>query len=138
MNTNALCAAVAVKAAAAAGIRGASALLPDTIPGSPWAVVGPHRATYSAGNMDRIDYTFPIGVYVERTADDARAEAIINNLVDAFVTAFRNGLTYGGTVAEGRITGWDTNLYAEVGGVRYWVVEFSLAVTVLDMSGHTP
>ena len=91
--------------------------------------------------MDKIRYTFPIRCYVERTADAGRESATINGLVDAFVTAYRNGLTYGGTVAEGRITAWNTDLYAEVGQSRYRVVEFTLFVLVLDdlqvTSGNT-
>lgn len=137
MNTNALAAAVAAKAATITGMRGTSATIPDTIPATPWTIVGDHAGTIDAGNMDKIRYTFPIRCYVERTADAGRESATINGLVDAFVTAYRNGLTYSGTVAEGRITAWNTDLYAEVGQGRYRVVEFTLFVLVLDASGHT-
>lgn len=138
MNTNALATAIAAKASTISALRGRSAVVPDTIPASPWLVVGSHSATYEAGNMDRIRYTFPLRVYVERQADAGRTEVIVNDLVDAFVTAYRNGLTYGATVAEGRITAWDTNLYAEVGQATYQVIELSLFVLVTDTSGHTP
>ena len=138
MNTNALATAVAAKAVSITGMRGTSAVVPDTIPASPWLIVGSHSATYEAGNMDRIRYTFPLRCYVERTADAGRTETTINDLVDAFVTAYRNGLTYGGTVAEGRITGWNTDLYADVGESKYQVVEFTLFVLVTDVTGHTP
>jgi len=138
MNTNALATAVALKGAGIAGLRGYSAVVPDTIPASPWLIVGSHAATYEAGNMDKVRYTFPLRCYVERTSDSARTQTTINTLVDGFVTAYRNGLTYGGTVAEGRITNWNTDLYAEVGNASYQVVEFTLFVLVLDTSGHTP
>jgi hypothetical protein len=62
----------------------------------------------------------------------------VNDLVDAFVTAYRNGLTLGGTVTEARITAWNTDLYAEVGSALYQVVEFTLLVVVTDTTGHTP
>lgn len=138
MNTNALATAVAAKAATVTALRGYSAVVPDTIPASPWLIVGSHSAAYEAGPMDRIRYTFPLRVYVERTADAGRTQTIVNGLVDDMVTAYRNGLTYGGTVAEGRITGWNTDLYAEVGDGFYQVVEFTLFVLVLDTSAHTP
>jgi len=138
MNTNALATAIAAKAVGIAGMRGSSAVVPETIAATPWVIVGSHSATYEAGNMDRIRYTFPLRCYVERTADSGRTETIINDLVDAFVTAYRNGLTYGGTVAEGRITGWNTDLYASIGDSLYQVIEFSLFVLVTDVTGHTP
>jgi hypothetical protein len=138
MNTNAVCTAVAAKAAGIAGMRGTSALLPDTIPSSPWLIVGSHAAAYDAGPMDHIHYTFPLRCYVERAPDSARTQATVNDLVDAFVTAYRNGLTLGGTVTEARITAWNTDLYAEVGSALYQVVEFTLLVVVTDTTGHTP
>jgi hypothetical protein len=138
MNTNALATAIAAKAAAIATMRGTSATVPDTIPATPWAVVGPHSATYDAGPMDKIRYTFPIRCYVQRTSSAERVQVAANDLVDAFVAAYRNGLTYGGTVAVGRIQSWDTDLYAEIGEAAYQVIEFSLFVLVLDTTGHTP
>lgn len=138
MNTNALCTAVAAKASTVTALRGYSAVVPDTIPSSPWLIVGSHSATYEAGNMDKIRYTFPLRVYVERAADSARTQVVVNDLVDAMVTAYRNGLTYGGTVAEARVTAWNTDLYVEVGGALYQVVEFTLFALVLDTAGHTP
>ena len=42
MNTNALATAVAAKGVAIAGMRGTSATTPDTIPASPWLIVGAH------------------------------------------------------------------------------------------------
>lgn len=138
MDTNALATAIAAKAATIATLRGQSAVIPDTIPASPWLIVGSHSATYEAGNMDRVRYTFPLRCYVERTADAGRTQTTVNGLVDAFVTAYRNGLTYGGTIAEGKITGWNTDLYAEVGDGFYQVIEFTFAVLVTDTSGHTP
>lgn len=138
MNTNALATAIAAKAAAIAGMRGTSAVTPETIPATPWTVVGPHSAAYEAGPMDKVRYTFPLRCYVQRTSSAERVQVTANDLVDAFVTAFRNGLTYGGTVAEGRITSWDTDLYATVGEAEYQVIEFSLFVLVIDTTGHTP
>jgi hypothetical protein len=138
MNTAALSTAIAAKASTIVGLRGYSGALPETLPASPWLIVGSHRATYEAGNMDKIRYTFPLRCYVERTADAARTQTTINGMVDAFVTAYRNGLTYGSTVAEGRITGWNTDLYTEVGEASYQVVEFTLTVLVIDVTGHTP
>ena len=138
MNTNALATAIAAKAAGIATMRGTSATVPDTIPATPWAVVGPHSATFEAGPMAKVRYTFPIRCYVQRSSSAQRVQVAANDLVDAFVVAFRDGLTYGGTVAEGRITSWDTDLYTEIGEASYQVIEFSLFVLVLDTTGHTP
>jgi hypothetical protein len=138
MNTNALAVAIAAKAVGIAGMRGTSAVVPDTIPATPWTIVGPHQGTYEPGNMDYIRYTFPLRCYVERSADAARTQTMINALVDAFVTAYRNGLTYSGTVAQGNIIAWNTDLYAEIGEGNYQVIEFTFAVLVIDTSGHTP
>jgi hypothetical protein len=138
MNTNALATAVAAKATSVTGVRGSSAAVPDTIPASPWVVVGPHSGTIEAGNMDRIRYTFPLRAYVQRTADDARTQTAINDLVDAMITGYRNGLTYGGTTADCHVTAWNTDLYAEVGEAFYQVVEFTMTALVIDTSGHTP
>jgi len=140
VNTNALAVAVAAKAAGISGMRGASPLLPDTIPASPWSIVGAHSATFEmdSANRSRVRYTFPIRCYVERTNDAARTASLVNDLVDAFVLAYSTGLTYGATVAEGRITGWNTDLFAEVGSALYQVIELTLFVLVFDTTAHTP
>ena len=137
MNTNALATAVAAKAAGITAIRGSSAVVPDTIPASPWLIVGSHAASAELGGW-KITYTFPLRCYVERAADSARTGVIVNDLVDDFVAAYWNGLTYGGTVAEGRITSWNTDLYTEVGEAFYQVIEFTLQVVVVDTTVHTP
>ena len=140
MNTNAVCVAVAAKAAGVGGIRGTSPRPPDKIPSSPWAIVGSHSADSSGGTigMRYIEYTFPILVYVERTADAERTSAIVNDLVDAFVVAFEAGITLGGTVARAAITGWKTDLYAEVAEASYQVIDFTLSVVVQEASAYTP
>jgi hypothetical protein len=140
MNTNAVCVAVAAKASGVAGIRGSSPRPPDKIPSSPWAVVGSHQAASTGGNlgMRNIHYTFPIHVYVERTADADRTSAVVNDLVDAFVVAFEAGITLGGTVARAAIDGWNTDLYAEVAEASYQVIDFTLSVVVQEASAYTP
>jgi len=140
MNTNAICVAVAAKAAGVAGIRGTSPRPPDTIPASPWAVVGSHHAESAGGTLGRrrIDYTFPIHAYVERTADADQTSTVINNLVDAFVVAFEAGITLSGTVAKAEIVQWNTDLYAEVGQAQYQVIDFTLSVLVQEPSAFTP
>ncbi len=136
MNTNALATAIVAKAAGITAMRGASDTVPDTIPASPWTVLGSNAGTIEGGY--RINYTFPLRCYVERTADAGRVAHTVNDLVDAFVAAYRDGLTLSGTVAESRITAWNSDLYAEVGKSEYQVIEFSLLVVLLDMAPHTP
>lgn len=137
MNTNALATAVAAKAAGITGLRGYSAAVPDTIPASPWLIVGSHSATTELSGTVTT-FTFPLRCYVERTSDSARTQVIVNDLVDDFVAAYWDGLTYGGTIAVGRITGWNTDLYAEVGQADYQVVEFTFTALVRDTTVHTP
>ena len=140
MNTNAVCTAVAAKAVGIAGVRGASSVVPETIPAAPWVIVGSHSATSGGGTMGRrrIDYTFPLRCYVERTADAGRTETMVNDLVDAFVNAYEAGINYGGTATEGRITSWNTDLYASIGGSDYQVIEFSLSMRVDESSNFSP
>jgi hypothetical protein len=136
MNTNTLAAAVVAKAAGIAGMRGTSPTAPDTIPASPWTIVGAHQAV-----MDGITthITFPLRVYVERVTDDARTQAVVNDLVDAMVAAYWDGITIGGTVAQARIVAWNTDLWnPDIGGVAYQVPEFTLVVTILNFNPHTP
>ena len=131
MSTQAVAADIAGIAAIAAtvtGVVGTSANVPETIPATPWAIVGNHHATFAAGANERIDYTFPVRFYVERVASDAQTSTVINGLIDAMMVAFRTGMTLGGIVDGLYITDWNSDLYAEVGGSRYQVLEANVHV----------
>ena len=93
----------------------------------------------AGGNIGQrsINYTFPIRCYVERTSNADTVAATVNDLVDAFVVAYEKGITLGGTVAQAQITGWNTDLYAEIGEASYQVIEFTLTALLRESSDYT-
>ncbi len=135
MSTQAIAAAVAAKTAAVTGMRGASANTINALPASPWAVVGNHRGTFEAGAFEEMTYTFTMHTFVERTGDDDQTQATVNDLLDAIIAAFRSGITLGTTVAQTRITAWNTDLYQETATAKYQVLETTLEILV--KSGRT-
>ncbi len=137
MNTQAVAAGIAARVATITTVRGASATPSDAVPASPWAVVGNHHGTLEAGSFERVTYIFPLRIYVERTADDARTGAIVNGLVDELVAAFRSGITLGAVVAQTRVTDWDTGTYVETDEAAYQCLDANIEVLVASGQSYT-
>lgn len=123
-------AAIIATVLAVPGIRAALPRLPETIPVSPCAVIGPHTATYAAGqSRQRVRMLFPLRVYVERTSDDDRTMAAAEALIRPVIAAFSAGITLGGaTTTQMLVTGWDADHWETVGSAEYLMVEFALAL----------
>lgn len=138
MDIDAIASFLATKAAGVAGVRGASARPVDTLPGTPYAVVGAVRSgSIIPGSWERVHMTFPVRLYVARTSDAARTASTVNGFVDSFIGAFRTGGSESGTVSSTLITSWDTDVYEQVGAELYQCVDFDIEVVVTSAAGYT-
>jgi hypothetical protein len=129
--------AVVAKAATITGMRGTSAKMPDSIGATPWTVVGPHSGELSPGSWEKYVYSFPLYCYLERTADDARTQAILNDLLDAFIIAYRSGISLGGTVAQTLVRSWNTDRYTEISTSKFQILELTVETTVVGGQTYT-
>lgn len=137
--TNDLATAVKTKMASVTGIRSTYARLPDSIAAAPAAILGSPRIDVEAGSFERITYTFPLRLYVERTADDDRTAQTLYDLVDATVAAFRTGNFLDGTsTGPALVVNIDTNGYDTVAGADYFVAECELAVYQHSPQTYSP
>lgn len=118
-------------------VRAVSPVPVDGIGPSPFAMVADHEGTIEPGNWERIDYLFPVNVYVERTADDARTAETLNDLLDALIAAFRTGIKLAGTVSQALLIGWKTDAYTETETARYKVLQLTVRVTVAQGRAYT-
>lgn len=131
--TNDIAAAVAAKVGAVSGMRGCSPRDPDTLPATPWAVLGLPKVTVSAGSWERIDLAFPLRVYAARVSDDPRVTAGVYDQFDLLLDALRTGISYGlsgSGVAQGLLDDVDFDRFWEIGGETYQGFEGTLTVTV--------
>lgn len=139
MDVDAIASFIATKAAGVAGVRGASPRPIDTLPATPYAVVSPVRSgSVIPGSWERVHMTFPLRLYVARTADASRTASLVNGFVAAFIAAFRAGGTESSTVSSTLITSWDTDVYEEVGAELYQCVDFAIEVVSTSAAGYTP
>lgn len=131
--TNDVCDAVALKAGGIAGMAGTSARAPETIPSSPWMVVGSHSAVYTPGNpRESIVYQFPLRLYVERLGDDADTLTTTNDLIELVIAAFAVNVTLAGgqNTTSCFIRSWDTNKWDTIGSAMYQATDFRLELSV--------
>lgn len=120
-------------------IRGSSPYPLDTIPGTPYAVVGPPpQTTVIHGSWERVHIGFPLRIYVGRIADASRNSQLVTGMVGNLIAAFRLGGTEGGTVASSLLDDIKTDIYEEIGSERYQVIDATVNVVVNDATGYTP
>ena len=120
-------------------IRGSSPEPLDTIPGTPYAVVGPPgEITVLHGSWERVHIPYPLRVYVGRLADASRSTKTVNSMIGNLIAAFRLGGTEGGTVASSLLDGIRSDLYEDLGSERYQVIDATVNVVVNDATGYTP
>ena len=139
MDINTIATTLATTASGISGIRGASAKPLDTIPGTPYAIIGPvQNGTVIPGSWERVHMRFPLWIYIDRTADAARTQNAINSYVNGVIAAYRSGGTESATVASTLVTEWRTDMFETVGATEYQVLEFFIDVVVNSAVGYTP
>ena len=136
---NLVATALAADASAVATISGASATPVDTLPNTPYVVIGPPRGTIITGSWERLFIVYPMHLFYARTSTADRDQVALNDLVDLFISGFRTGITQGvAGVVEAVIASWDTNKVQDVGGESYQLVEFLICVEVDRAATYTP
>jgi len=139
MDANAIATWISNTAAGVLGIRGASPTPLDSIPVTPYAVVGPIAgATVIPGSWERVHLPYPLRIYVGRISGAGRDDNLVLSLVNGLIAAFRFGGTESGTVASSLLTHFDTALMEELGGTAYRVIDATVEVVVNSGSGYTP
>ena len=126
---------VATVAASISGIRGATGQEPDSIPMTPYVVVGLPKALVIPGDRTVTTMDLPMYVLIERLSGAQRDLRIAYGFVPTFVTTFAVNQSLSGTVQDATITGWDTNTEYTIAGATYWAVEFTLTVGLHE---HVP
>lgn len=135
MNLNTIAQNIAAVASSISGVRGASPWDVDTVPATPYVVVGMSRAQVIPGDRQVVNAQIPFRLYVERTADGARDAKGTNSYVNDFLTTFALDQSLGGAVTDATITAWDSDVFYAIGGATYAAVDFTLSVTVHE---HVP
>lgn len=131
--------ALAADAAAVAGVIGSSAVPVDSLPNTPFVVVGPPRGQITTGSWERLFIVFPMHLFYGRLSSADRDQVAINDLLDLFIAQFRTGITMGvAGVVEAVIASWDTNKEQDVAGESYQLIEFQVSVEVDRPASYTP
>lgn len=126
---------IAAVASTITGVRGASPWEVDTIPATPYAVVGMGRSSVIPGDRTVINLQVPMRLYYERLADSARNAKDTLSMVGDFVTAFALDQDLGGAATDATLTAWDADVFYAIGGAEYAAVDFTVSVTVHE---HIP
>lgn len=126
---------IATIAGTITGIRGASGQELDTIPGTPYVVVGlPKALEVLPGNRQITNMAIPVYLLIERLSDQKRDLRVAYGYVPTFVTTFASNQGLSSALPTGTIdayvNAWDTNTTYSIGGATYWAVDFTLYVTV--------
>ena len=130
--------AIANRAAGISGMFAASAFPVDAIPDTPYTVVGPHTGTLPVpGSWEQRILYFPVRCYVSRTAGSTYDQQSINAMVDAFISAFRSGITDSAGVTQIIIQSWNTGLFEVVANEEYQVIDFTFRVDIFQSATYT-
>lgn len=136
--TNTTATNLASALAAISGVRGASSVPPDTIPGTPYCVVGAPKGKLTPGSWEIIEYTFPVDYLIARTSSEDRDQKTINDALDAVIAAFRSGITLSGAVDYALIDTFDTEkFYKGPGNEDYQSIQFTVQVLVATGETYT-
>lgn len=132
--TNSIASALATKLAAVSGMVGAAPTGTDTVPDTPYAVLGPAHGLLDPGSWETEVVEFPLTVFVSAIVEEQDSLAAAYDLKDAIQTALRSGISLGlggSGVAQSLLTEWTTDgVYTEMGGQSYQALEGTIAVTV--------
>lgn len=135
---NLVATALAADAAAVTGISGASPAPLETLPGTPYVVIGPPRGSIVTGSWERLFIFYPMHLFYARVQTPALDQVAINDLLDLFIAQFRTGITMGvAGVVEVVIASWDTNKEMAVGDMDYQLIEFVVSVEVDRPASYT-
>lgn len=121
---------IAAVASTISGMRGASPWEVDTIPVTPYAVVGMSRATVITGDRTVTNIEFPLRLYVERVGSGDRDAQLTNSFIGTYQTSFASNGGLHGAVTHIYISGWDADRYYLIGSATYAAVDFVLTATV--------
>jgi hypothetical protein len=136
--TNQISTAIAAQAAGVAGMVGGSATPLDTIPNTPYAVVGPSSGRIDQpGSWERLYWTVPWRCYVARISNGALVQTDVNDLLDLILVTFRTGITLGGLVSQSVIATWQTDRYYTVGIEDYQAIDFVNTVELERSASYT-
>lgn len=130
----AIAAALAAKAAAIAGVRGATHKVPDALPYTPFVVVFPptRGSLTELLSQDLMTLTFPVFLYLAKPADTGRTLATVYTYVDAFYAAWRTGRTLAvANVQESYLTGHEIDDLPDYEG-HYLGIRFHVDVRVRE------
>jgi len=131
--------ALATKVAAIAGMAGASATPVDSIPNTPYGVVGPPSGRLEPGNWETITAVYPLRIYIGRTSDAARTQTDANDFLDLFIAAMRAGITLGiAGVSAALLSSWNTDRFYPIGGEDYQAVDATVTVEIDQPESYTP
>lgn len=128
----------AALAAEVAGLRGASATPLDTLPGTPYAVVGAPKGNVTPGSWEIIEYIFPVDFLISRTVSEARDQVACNDLLDLVMVSLRTGISLSGAVAYILPGNFDTNTFYTIGSEAYQSVRMELTAAIVTGQTYTP
>ena len=129
---------IATTAGAISGMNGSSAFPVDSIPTTPYTVVGPHTGTLpQPGSWEQRILYYPVRCYVARIAGSTYDQQPVNTMVDNFITAFRSGITHSAGVTQIIIQSWNTGLFEVIGNETYQVVDFTFRVDIFQSATYT-
>jgi len=130
--------ALSVKVAAIGGMAGCSATPVDSIPNTPYGVVGPPSGRLEQGNWETINAIYPLRIYIGRTSDAARTQTDANDFLDLFIAAMRVGITLGiAGVSAALLDSWNSDRFYSVGGEDYQAVDASVRVEIDQPESYT-
>ena len=131
-------AAMIAKGAGIAGIRATYVRLPETIGAAPALVLGQMTWTTVPGNRERSIYTFELDLFVERVADDDRAIATTDDLIDLIQAAYALTITLGQSgTTQATILGGSSNSWVTVGASEYLRTRFVYVLESTRTAAYT-
>lgn len=118
-------------------MRGSSPTPLSTLPAAPWTVIGPPKGQITPAMEEVLHITFPMRIYTGKLASDDRTQHDTNEWLDAFLLAYRTGITLGGIVSEATIRTWNTDVFYEINGEPYQAVDFTVEVWTTRATTYT-
>lgn len=138
--TNQIAVALAAIGGSVAGVNGSSPVPVDTIPSTPYFLVGPPKWTQVGGSWEVREYHYLCRLLIARLSTEDRDQTAINDLLDLVDAAFRSGITLGGalTVASTLILSANTDKFYAVGTQEYQSIDMDVQVIVMSGQTYTP
>ncbi len=135
---NQIATGLAALAASVTGMTGCSPVPVETIPNTPYGVIGPPKGSLlQPGSWERLLLQYPMRIYVCRVGTPDRDQVVVSDLVDLFLVTFRTGIELGTIVTEAIIKTWDTDRFYTVGGEDYQAIDWLVGVEVERPATYT-